>query len=64
MQSSDLIEQRQYAEKILSACNFRPFTLDLVKGVLRVSKGKTLMAAKLCKIMQWPMIVETLPSKK
>jgi hypothetical protein len=36
----------------------------LVKGVLRVSKGKTLMAAKLCKIMEWPMIVETLPSKK
>lgn len=60
MQNPDLIEQRQYAEKVLAGLNIQPFKVDLMQGLLMVPSGQVKAARKLCKSFEWPLTVRPL----
>jgi hypothetical protein len=60
MQNPDLIEQRQYAEKVLAGLNIQPFKVDLMQGLLMVPSGQVKAARKLCKSFGWPLTVRPL----
>lgn len=55
MAEPDLIEQRQYAERILGGMNIRPFRVDLVNGFLYVPKKHLPAIRKIVKKMGWPL---------
>ena len=55
-----MIEQRQYAEKVLSGLNIQPFKIDLVQGLLMVPGNQVNLARKLCKSFDWPLTVRRL----
>ena len=60
MGSPDLIEQRQYAETIMTGLNIRPFRVDLAEGLLLVPKSRVGVVQKLCKHFDWPFEVAPL----
>ena len=62
MAGPDLIEQRQYAERIMASMNLRPFRVDLVGGVVYVQKKHLSVFRKLIKKMGWPLQAAALTS--
>lgn len=63
MAEPDLIEQRQYAERILGGMNIRPFRVDLVNGFLYVPKKHLAVVRKIIKKMSWPLEAVALTSR-
>ena len=55
MAEPDLIERRQYAERIMASMNLRIFRVDLVIGVVYVQKKHLSVIRKLIKKMGWPL---------
>ena len=62
MAEPDLIEQRQYAERIMASMNLRPFRVDLVSGVVYVQKKHLSVFRKLIKKMGWSLQAAALTS--
>ena len=63
MVEPDIIERRQYAERILGGMNIRPFRVDLVNGFIYVPKKHLSAVRKIIKKMGWHLEPVALTSK-
>ena len=62
MVERDIVEVRQYAEGVLRSMPLRPVRVNVVTGVVEVSKGNVALVRKVCKKMGWPFQVTALTS--
>jgi len=57
MREEDLIEQRQYAQRVLMNLGIQPIKIDVIKGRLTVPKNQLNKARKIIEHFDWPLFV-------
>jgi|TARA_B100000073_G_scaffold238962_1_gene200112 hypothetical protein len=57
MREEDLIEQRQYAQRVLVNLGIQPIKVDVIKGRLTVPKSQLDKTRKIIEHFDWPLFV-------
>tara|TARA_B100001063_G_C16644596_1_gene492654 strand:- start:421 stop:612 length:192 start_codon:yes stop_codon:yes gene_type:complete len=57
MREEELIEQRQYAQRVLMNAGIQPVKVDVINGRLTVPKNQLTKARKVIQYFEWPFLV-------
>jgi|TARA_R100000084_G_C4562972_1_gene105505 hypothetical protein len=63
MREEEIIERRQYAQRVLMNLGIQPIKIDVIKGIMSVPANQVTKTKKIVDYFDWPLFVNAISKK-